>query len=94
MNNWIIPIFSSYVLVSLWLMVRWSVFVKKKQPSTSPEDTFIFLVVSIAIITFWPLPIPIHCFQVLKNRQLETATLLPAALGVFAFGISIYLIMY
>jgi hypothetical protein len=45
-------------------------------------------VMSIITVIFWPVIIPISCFKILKNRQLEVRTVIPLLLAICSVSIS------
>jgi hypothetical protein len=48
------------------------------------------LIMSLITTIFWPLIIPLSCFKILKNRKLESSTVIPVLLAICAVSISYY----
>ncbi|MBD2596298.1 hypothetical protein BCD64_16025 [Nostoc sp. MBR 210] len=86
----IVTIFITYFLMTCYFFGNWLRF-SLRHPASSPEDKFLSLLVSLITTIFWPLVIPLSCWQILKKRKLEFNHLIPVILVMFAFSISYYL---
>jgi hypothetical protein len=77
----------SYLLITVYFFTNWLKF-SLLHPTYTPEDKFLSFVMFVITTIFWPLIIPISCFKILKNRQLESNTVIPVLLAIFAASIS------
>ncbi|WP_353928971.1 hypothetical protein WJM97_11585 [Okeanomitos corallinicola TIOX110] len=77
----------TYSLMTCYFFSNWFRF-SLRQPASTPEEKFLSFVMSLITTIFWPLIIPISCFKILKNRQLEAHTVIPLLLTIFALSIS------
>ncbi|MBE9007344.1 hypothetical protein IQ259_20295 [Fortiea sp. LEGE XX443] len=79
-----------YLLMTCYFFSTWLRF-SLRNPTSSPEEKFLSFVMSLITIIFWPLIIPMSCWEIIKKRQLEFNHLIPVILAMFAFSISYYL---
>ncbi|WP_083468756.1 hypothetical protein [Nostoc piscinale] len=85
-----VTLFITYLLMTCYFFGNWLRF-SLRHPASSPEEKFLSLLVSLITTIFWPLVIPISCWQIFKKRKLEFNHLIPVILVIFAFSISYYL---
>jgi hypothetical protein len=81
----------SYLLMTTYFFTNWLKF-SLLHPTHTPEDKFLSFLMFVITTIFWPLIILISCFKILKNRQLESNTVIPLLLAIFAAGISYYIV--
>ncbi|MFM2062901.1 MAG: hypothetical protein RLZZ507_2571 [Cyanobacteriota bacterium] len=79
----------SYLLMTCYFFTNWLRF-SFRHPASTPEDKFLALIMSLITTIFWPLIIPLSCFKILKNRKLESSTVIPVLLAICAVSISYY----
>ncbi|MBU7584477.1 MAG: hypothetical protein KAF91_16455 [Nostoc sp. TH1S01] len=77
----------AYLLMTGYFFGNWLRF-SLRNPASSPEEKFLSFIVSLITTVFWPLIIPISCWQLIKKRKLELDHLIPVILAMFAFSIS------
>jgi hypothetical protein len=80
----------SYLLMTCYFFTNWLKF-SLLHPTYTPEDKFLSFVMFVITTIFWPVIIPISCFKILKNRQLESNTIIPVLLAIFALSFSYYI---
>jgi hypothetical protein len=90
MNQILLTLIISYVLISCYFFSNWLRF-SLRHPSSSPEEKFLSFVMFIIATIFWPLTIPMSLLEVFQKRKIEFSTFIPVLLVIFAFSISYYL---
>ncbi|MBH8575353.1 hypothetical protein I8752_20520 [Nostocaceae cyanobacterium CENA369] len=90
MNQILLTLIISYVLISCYFFSNWLIF-SLRHPSSSPEEKFLSFVMFIIATIFWPLTIPMSLLEVFQKRKIEFSTFIPVLLVIFAFSISYYL---
>lgn len=90
MNQIQVTLVIGYLLMTCYFFFNWLIF-SLRNPTSSPEEKFLSFVMSLITTILWPLMIPISCWEIIKNRQLQLNRLIPVVLAVFAFSISYYL---
>ncbi|MCC5637553.1 hypothetical protein LC593_17230 [Nostoc sp. CHAB 5844] len=90
MNQIQVTLIIGYLLMTCYFFVNWLRF-SLRHPTSSPEEKFLYFVMSLITTIFWPLIIPISCWEIIKKRKLELDHLIPIILAMFAFSISYYL---
>lgn len=81
----------SYLLISCYFLCNW-LFFFLRHPTDYPEDKLLSFIMVVISTIFWPLMIPISCWEMFKQQKLEFSTLIPMLLAMFAFSVSYYLI--
>ena len=77
----------SYTLIACYLFYNWLRF-SLRHPTSTPEEKFLSFVMLLITTVFWPVIIPVSCWKIIKNRQLEPSTVIPIILAIFAVSIS------
>ncbi len=80
----------SYILISCYFLSNWLRF-SLRQPTSAPEDKFLSFVMVVITTIFWPLMIPISCWEMFKQRKLDFNTIVPIVLTILVFSVSYYL---
>ncbi|GEM_PF-482627 len=89
-NQLLLILVITYLLMTSYFLTNWLRF-SFRHPTSSPEEQFLSFVMFLITTIFWPLVIPISCFEILKKRKLEFSNVIPLILAIFALSISYYL---
>jgi hypothetical protein len=90
MNQIILAVIISYVLISCYFFSNWLRF-SLRHPTYSPEEKFLSFVMFVITSILWPLTIPMSFIEIFQKRKLEFSTVIPFILTIFAFSVSYYL---
>lgn len=90
MNQIQLTLVIGYFMMTCYFFGNWLRF-SFRHPTSSPEEKFLSFLMSLITTIFWPLIMPISCWEIIKKRKLELNQLIPVILAIFAFSISYYL---
>jgi len=77
MNNVQLTAIIIYVLITCYFGINWLRFSRRKLYS-SPEETFLALIIFLITTLLWPFAIPVYCWQIIKTKVLQDVPNIPA----------------
>lgn len=90
MNQIQLTLTIGYLLMTCYFLTNWLIF-SLGNPASTPEDKFLSVVMFLVTTIFWPLMIPMSCFEMVQKKQIDFNKMVPVILAIFVFSISYYL---
>ncbi|MBD2136919.1 hypothetical protein H6F32_04790 [Anabaena sp. FACHB-1237] len=90
MNEIQLPLIITYILMTVYFLINWLIFLGKN-PTSTPEEKFLSLIMLIITTVLWPLGIVTVCGEIFQKRQVQFQQIIPLFLGIIIFSVSCYL---
>lgn len=90
MNNFIFPLFLSYLLITCYFFSNWLRF-SIRHPISSPEEKFLSFMMFVITSIFWPTLVPMCFVEIFKTRKLEYSTAVPVVIAVSTLSLALYM---